>query len=157
MSKNKLPQESTTSSVALEPEAGIAIIGLFSANADEKGVSADEQEVLTDFLGQIGLFDDYSDEDLENLTHEVTRLLKEEDADELIALAIDSLPDENYREAAYLAAILVAGIDEEILEPEQEFISELQTALNISDDRAQELIDEVFGEEDEENEEDEEA
>jgi tellurite resistance protein len=152
MSTNKSPQEGNTSSVALEPEVGIAIIGLFSATADKKGVSADEQEALTDFLGQIGLFDEYSDEDLENLTTEVAKLFKEEDPDDLIAQAIASLPDETYREAAYLAAILVAGIDEEIVEEEQEYISELQGALNISDERAQELIDEVFGEEEEEEE-----
>ncbi|MHC5613023.1 MAG: hypothetical protein ACYTXA_18955 [Nostoc sp.] len=50
-------------------------------------------------------------------------------------------------------AILVVGIDEEVPEAEQDYISELQEALKISDKRAQELIDEVFGAEEEEEEE----
>ncbi|MBE9105258.1 hypothetical protein IQ229_09985, partial [Nostoc cf. edaphicum LEGE 07299] len=67
--------------------------------------------------------------------------------------SIESLPNRGYREAAYITAILVVGIDEEVPENEQDYISELQEALNISDERAQELIDAVFGEEEEEEEE----
>ena len=51
--------------------------------------------------------------------------------------------------AAYITAILVVGIDEEVPDTEQDYISELQEALRISDERAQELIDEIFGEEEE--------
>lgn len=155
MPQRKLPKKST-SSVALEPEVAIAIIGLFSAAADGEGITSTEEYALSEFLSGVGLFEDYSEEDFEDLTAQVVSLIEEEDPEELVAQAIDSLPNEGYREAAYITAILVVGIDEEVPEAEQDYISELQGALNISDERAQELIDELFGEYDEDEEEEEE-
>jgi hypothetical protein len=152
----KLPSKTSTSSVALEPEVAIAILGLFSAAADGEGFSSTEEYALSEFLGQIGLFEDYSEEDFEELTTKVITLIEGEDQEELVAQAVASLPNEDYREAAYVTAILVVGIDEEVVESEQDYISELQSALNISDERAQELIDEVFGDDDDDEEEEEE-
>lgn len=154
MPQRKLPKKST-SSVALEPEVAIAIIGLFSAAADGEGITSTEEYALSEFLSGVGLFEDYSEEDFEDLTEQVVSLIEEEEPEELVAQAIDSLPNEGYREAAYITAILVVGIDEEVPEAEQDYISELQEALNISDERAQELIDELFGEYDEDEEEEE--
>ncbi|WP_138500232.1 tellurite resistance TerB family protein [Nostoc sp. PA-18-2419] len=149
MSQRRLPKGSSASSVALEPEVAIAIIGLFSAAADGEGISSVEEYALSEFLGQVDLFEDYSDEDFEELTERVVNLIEEEEPEDLVAQAIESLPNRAYREAAYIAAILVVGIDEEVPEIEQDYVSELQEALRISDERAQELIDGIFGEEEE--------
>jgi hypothetical protein len=156
MSKRKLPKGRSTSSVALEPEVAIAVIGLFSAAIDGEGITIEEEYALSEMLGAVSQFEDYSDEDFEELTQKVVSLLEEEEPEVLIEQAIASLPNKNYREAAYITAILVVGIDEEVPEAEQDYISELQEALRISDERAQELIDEVFGAEEEEEEEEEE-
>ncbi|MEH1930186.1 tellurite resistance TerB family protein [Nostoc sp.] len=156
MSKRKLPKGRSASSVALEPEVAIAVIGLFSAAADGDGITIEEQYGLSEMLGAVSQFEDFSDEDFEELTEKVTSLLEEEEAEVLMKQAIESLPNKNYREAAYTTAILVVGIDEEVPEAEQDYISELQEALKISDKRAQELIDEVFGAEEEDEEEEEE-
>ncbi|RCJ29252.1 hypothetical protein A6770_22640 [Nostoc minutum NIES-26] len=152
MSKSASIKKRSSSSVALEPEVAIAIIGLFSAAADDEGISSTEEYALSEFLSQVGLFEDYSDEDFEELTEKVVSLIEEEEPEELIAQAIESLPNRGYREAAYITAILVVGIDEEVPENEQDYISELQETLKISDERAQELIDAVFGAEEEEEE-----
>lgn len=156
MSKRKLPKGRSVSSVALEPEVAIAVIGLFSAAADGEGISSTEEYALSEFLGRVGLFEDYSDDDFEELTEKVVNLIEQEDPEDLIAQSIESLPNKAYREAAYIAAILVVGIDEEVPESEQDYISELQEAFKISDERAQELIDAVFGEDEDEDEEEEE-
>lgn len=147
MSK-RLPRGRGASSVALEPEVAIAIIGLYSAAADE-GITSTEEYALSEMLESVGQFEDYIEEDFEHLSEKVATLIEEEDPEELIAQAIESLPNRDYREAAYITAILVVGIDEEVFDSEQNYISELQEALNISDERAQELIDEVFGAEEE--------
>lgn len=154
MSK-RLPRGGSASSVALEPEVAIAIIGLFSAAADGEGISSTEEYALSEMLGEIGQFEDYSEEDFEELGEKVAALIEQEEPEALIAQAIDSLPNKAYREAAYITAILVVGIDEEVPEDEQDYISELQEALNISNERAQELIDEVFGAEEYEDDEEE--
>lgn len=145
----RLPRGRSASSVALEPEVAIAVIGLFSAAADGDGITSAEEYALSEMLGCIGQFEDYSDEDFEELGQKVAALFEEEEPAELIVQAINSLPNKSYREAAYITAILVVGIDEEVPESEQDYISELQEALNISSQRAQELIDEVFGEDEE--------
>jgi len=145
----RLPRGRSASSVALEPEVAIAIIGLFSAAADGEGITSTEGYALSEMLESISQFEDYSEEDFEELGEKVATLLEEEQPEELIVQAINSLPNRGYREAAYITAILVVGIDEEVFDSEQDYISELQEALNISNERAQELIDEVFGAEDE--------
>lgn len=149
----RLPRGRSANSVALEPEVAIAIIGLFSAAADGEGITSTEEYALSEMLGEIGQFEDYSDEDFEELGEKVASLIEEEEPEDLIVQAINSLPNRGYREAAYITAILVIGIDEEVPDSEQDYISELQEALNISNERAQELIDEVFGAEEEDYEE----
>ncbi len=146
MSNRRLPKSRSTTSVSLEPEVAIALLGLFSAAADGEGISDTEEDALIEFLSQVKLFEDYTEADFEELSQKVISLIEEEEPEDLIAQAIESLPNEEYREAAYITSILVVGIDGEVPDIEQEYISELQEALNISDKRSQELINEVFGE-----------
>lgn len=150
MSKRPFRKNSSTNSVALEPEIAIAVIGLFSAAADDGEISRVEEYALSEMLSGISQFEDFSEDDYQELTDKVYTLLDEEDADEVFEQAIASLPDQDYREAAYITAILVVGIDGEVPESQQDYISELQEALKISDRRAQEIIDEVFGENEDE-------
>ncbi|MBD2203662.1 tellurite resistance TerB family protein [Calothrix sp. FACHB-1219] len=150
MFQRKFPNRGSNSSVVLEPEVAIAVIGLFSAASDDEGVSRTEEFALSEMLAGISQFEDFSDKDFDQLTEKVYDLLEEENPEEVIELAIASLPDEEYREAAYITALLVVGIDGEVPEGEQEYVSELQDALNISNRRAQQIIDHIFGEDDDE-------
>jgi hypothetical protein len=155
MSKSNLLKSPSSTTVQLEPEVAIAILGLFSASGDSEGITSTEEYPLTEMLDGIGLFEDYSDEDFEKLTAKVSTLIEKEQAGTLVAQAIASIPDPVHRETAYITALLVVGIDEDIPDAEQEYLFELQEALNISDERAEELIDEVFEEYDDEEEEEE--
>lgn len=150
MFQRKFPNRGSNSSVVLEPEVAIAVIGLFSAASDDEGVSKTEEFALSEMLAGISQFEDFSEKDFDDLTEKVYDLLEEENPEEVIELAIASLPDEEYREAAYITALLVVGIDGEVPESEQEYVSELQDALNISNRRAQQIIDHIFGEDDDE-------
>ncbi|BAZ41079.1 hypothetical protein NIES4101_70410 [Calothrix sp. NIES-4101] len=156
MSKSKSIRNRSNNAVAIEPEVAIAVIGLFSAASDDEGITLKEEYALSEMLGSVSQFEDYTDEDYEELTDKVFSLLDEEDAETVLAQAIASLPNKSYREAAYTTAIVVVGIDGEVPEEEQDYISELQEALNISNERAQEIIDAVFGADEEEEDEEEE-
>lgn len=156
MFQHKSPNRRSNSSIALEPEVAIAVIGLFSAASDEEGVSRTEELALSEMLAGISQFEDFSEKDFEKLTQKVYDLLEEENPEDVIEQAIASLPDEEYREAAYITALLVIGIDGEIPDSEQDYISELQEALNITNRRAQKIIDQIFGEDDEQGYEEEE-
>ena len=59
------------------------------------------------------------------------------------------------REAAYITALMAVSVDGDIPEEEENYIADLQKALNISDKRSDEIIDELFGEEEEEEEDEE--
>ncbi|QIR39544.1 tellurite resistance TerB family protein [Tolypothrix sp. PCC 7910] len=156
MIKPNVSNRRTSSSVVLEPEVAIAVIGLLSAASDGEGITIEEEYALSEMLGGISQFENYSDEDYRNLTDKVYSLLESTEPENLLAQAIDSLPDQDYCEAAYITALLVVGIDEEVPDSEQDYISSLQEDLNISDKRAQQIINEIFGEEDETEYEDEE-
>ncbi|MBD2292732.1 hypothetical protein H6G06_04340 [Anabaena sphaerica FACHB-251] len=155
MSKCEL-LKSSSSKVKLEPEVAIAIIGLFSASTEEEGIISTEEYPLPEMLEGIELFENYSEEDFEQLTAKVNALIGEQKLENLIPGAIASLTKKSYREAAYITAILIVGMEEEIPESEEDYLFELQEALKISDERAEELIDEVFEEYEDEEEEEEE-
>jgi tellurite resistance protein len=156
MSKLKSLKNRSANSVALEPEVAIAVIGLFSSAADDTQVTRAEEYALSEMLGSISQFEDFSEDDYQELSDKVFSLLEQEDSDEVFNQAISSLPNKEYREAAYITALVVVSIDGELPESEEEFLAELQQALKISDERAEEIVDEIFGDEEEEEEEEEE-
>jgi hypothetical protein len=144
----KLPKKKGSQNlVALEPQLAIATIGIFSMLVDGE-MGNIENYALGEFLSEVDLYADYSEEDFDNLAAEALALL--EDPSAAIGQAIASLEDEASREAAYITALLVISIDDDIPEDEENYIADLQKALNISDERADEIICELFGEEDEE-------
>ncbi|HLP87640.1 MAG TPA: hypothetical protein VK184_03405 [Nostocaceae cyanobacterium] len=149
MPQRKLPTRSSNVEI-IEPEAAVALVGLFSAAADGNGISTAEQDAISEMLEGIGVFEDYTDEDFQALTAKINSLIEEKEPEDLVASAIASLPNEEYRESAYVIALLVTSIDDDIPEDEEDYLYELQEALNISDERADEIIEEIFGEYDEE-------
>lgn len=149
MPQRKLPTRSSNVEI-IEPEAAVALVGLFSAAADGNGISTAEQDAISEMLEGIGVFEDYTDEDFQALTAKINSLIEEKEPEDLVASAIASLPNEEYRESAYVIALLVTSIDDDIPEEEEDYLYELQEVLNISDERADEIIEEIFGEYDEE-------
>jgi hypothetical protein len=156
MSKSELVKSKIKTPVKLEPEVAIAILGLFSASDEDEGIIPPEEFPLSEMLEGIDPFVEYSEENFNDLTKKVNSLIAEQEVETLIPNAITSLTEKSYSESAYITAILILGIDEDIPESEEEYLFELQDALKISDDRAEELIDEVFGEYEDEEEEEEE-
>ncbi len=152
MPKRRLSSGKTQSQVALEPEVAIAVIAICSAYADGDGVSEDEGYALDEMLSGIGLYEEYSDEDLQELGEKVGAMIREDGADAVFAQAIESLPNRDLKETAFIVATVVLAIDGEVPEAEEEYLEDLRMALKISDDRAQELIDELFSEDDEDDE-----
>ncbi len=155
MSKSELVKSKIKTPVKLEPEVAIAFIGLFSASGEDEGIITPEEYPLPEMLEGIELFASYSEEDFDKLTAKVNTLIEEEKVENLIPSAIASLTKKSYRETAYITAILILGMEEDIPESEEDYLFELQEALKISDERAEELIDEIFEEYEEEEEEEE--
>lgn len=155
MPKRRLPTKGSQNQVALEPEIAIAAIAIFAAYADGEDVNEDEGYALDEMLSGlgIGLYEEFSDEDLHELGAQVGVLVQEEGAEEVFAQAIESLSSRDLKEAAFIVTMAVLAVDGEMPEAEGEYLEDLRQALKISDDRAQELVDEMFSEEEEEEEE----
>lgn len=158
MSKRKLPRSGSTQ-VALSPELAIAAIGLFSVFADGESTGATgdvETEALGEMLSAIDLYEDYAEEDFAALGTEIGSLINEEGIEAVAAQAIATAKEEGLEEAAFIVAIVVIASDGEVPEAEQEYVDSLYQALGLSEERANEIIDELFSgdEEDEEEEED---
>ncbi|HEY9761936.1 MAG TPA: tellurite resistance TerB family protein [Trichocoleus sp.] len=156
MPKRRLPRGGGTQ-VALGPELAIAVIALFAAFSDGDVSSDAEAYALGEMLSCLDLYSEYTEEDFGALGTEIANLINEEGVEAVVSQAITTIRDEQVEEAAFIVTLMVIAADGEVPEDEQEYMDSLRQALRISEDRALEIIDEIFAEEeDEESEEDEE-
>jgi tellurite resistance protein len=153
MAKRNFPRSGSNTQVTLEPQVAIAIIGIFSSCADGDGFGHEEDYALGEMLSSVSGFEDYSEEDYVELYNRAIAVINEEGSETAFTQAIASLSNKDYREAAYVTALTVMAVDGEWPEEEENFLAELQETLKISATRAEEIIDEIFGEEEDEEEE----
>lgn len=151
MPRRKLPRGGTQ--VALSPELAIAAIGLFSAFADGDSYDDSETYALAEMLVDIDLYADYAEEDFEALGNELASLVSDEGIEAVIGQAISTAREEGLEEVAFAVALVVIAADGEVPEEEQEYVDHLCEALGISAERGNEIIDELFPDEEEADEE----
>lgn len=154
MANRKLPRGGGTQ-VALSPDLAIAAIGLFSVYADGASAEDVETDALGEMLSAIDLYEDYSEEDFAALGAEIASLINEEGIEAVAAQAIATARDEGIQEAAFMIAVIVIAADGEVPEEEQEYVNSLFQALGISENRANAIINELFSEDEEADEEEE--
>lgn len=145
MPKRKLPRGGSTQ-VALSPVLAIAAIGIFSTLIDGEQSEATEISALGEMLAGIDLYEDYTDEDFEALGTELGKLFNEEGVEAVVNQAIATAKEEGLEEAAFTVALVVVAADGEVPETEQEYIDNLGDALGIPTERSNEIIDELFAE-----------
>ncbi|MBM0741581.1 hypothetical protein JOY44_08125 [Phormidium sp. CLA17] len=98
------------------------------------------------------LYEDYADEDFEALGVEIASLINNEGINTVVNQAIATAKEEGLEEAAFIVALVMVSADGEVPEEEQEYINQLSGALGLSLERSNEIIVELFGEEEEEEE-----
>ncbi len=104
-------------------------------------------------LSAIDLYEDYSEDDFAALGEEIASLINDEGVEAVVSQAVSTARDEGIEETAFIVALMVIAADGEMPEEEQDYINHLCEALGISEDRANEIIDEIFSYEEEEEEE----
>ncbi|MBF2065488.1 MAG: tellurite resistance TerB family protein [Calothrix sp. C42_A2020_038] len=155
MPRPSFSKNRSASKVALETDVANAVIGIFSAFVDEEGFSEEEAYAIAEMLAASTQFEDYSEEDLQEIVDKAIEVFDQEGAAGAMELAIASFNTNAEREMAYITALCVVAVDGEVPPSEEEYIADIQQALNISDARAEEIMDDLFTEyeEDEEDEE----
>ncbi|MGI0485218.1 tellurite resistance TerB family protein [Pantanalinema rosaneae CENA516] len=155
MPKRKIPSGNTKSEQSLTPDEGLIGIGLLSMAVDSQ-VESVETEMLVELLDAIEYFEEYSEEEIDESLEKIKAIAREEGGAALFNSSLAALTDEEYQEAGLIIAMLVVSADGEIPEEEEDYLTAIQQRLGISDERYDELVDELFEEEDYEEEEEEE-
>lgn len=125
-----------TCDATLTQDQALAAIGLAAVSSDGDA-SGDELVGLLDSLARLGVGD--SDEARQDLARGVIALSKRHGPGPITGVALATLADE-HRETALRLAFDVLMADGQLPDDELSFVSELQRALAISDDRYNALL-----------------
>jgi hypothetical protein len=128
------------SEVELNEREGIAAIVTIAALADDVRELV-APDLYLDILGDFELYEGYSEEDLLSLVDRLTVVAMDEGLGALFNAADEAIPDESVLDA-YEAAVLVyfdikTG---EVPVAKQDFLKELQAALDIDDEEVAEIM-----------------
>jgi hypothetical protein len=131
--------------VKLTPAEGIAAIALITMLADRPDAEIPVDRLM-DILAAFEMFDEYSDEQLMAMIEKISEIADQEGlgamfnaADDVEVISDDLVPD------AYAIAV-AASVDDQTLElspKRNDFLRELQTALDVDDAEAKEIMTDV--------------
>ncbi len=129
---------------SLKPEEAVAAIAVVTAVADSSLDDVDV-ELLADIIWGFEVFEDYSDDDLLELVDKLLVIAEEKGLGALFNTANESLVEDLVRDA-YAAGVSVLVDEEELLVPKgkMSLLKKLQEALEIKDEQAKEILDEVI-------------
>lgn len=128
----------------LSAEEAVLAISFITMFADSE-VSLEENEALNNVMSNLGFYDNYSVNEVNELLSKITRIFNDEGAGILLNTAVAALP-EKMLGTAFATAVGTLFIDGELPEEEEEFVGGLQQVLGIPDDVAEEIINAVAGE-----------
>lgn len=124
-----------------EQEAFLAV-ALASAAANGDIDDSDKKAIYATVL-QASMFDDFSEDELNDIFEKLMGKLDAEGLGGLVAIAKNSMPDD-LRESAFLYAVDISLADGEIDEDEQALLEELQQALGVSDDLGAHILEVIM-------------
>jgi hypothetical protein len=131
------------SEVQLNEAEGLAAIVTLAVMAD------DPQELVApdlflDILGDFDLYAEYSDEDLLTLVDRLTAVATDEGLGALFNAADEAIPDDLVLDAYEAAALVYFDLKTGQIPPQhQDFLKELQAALDIDDEEVAEITIEI--------------
>lgn len=129
----------------LSPEEAVAAIAVVTIFADGQP-SDEENQVLTEIINSLEIFDSYAVEDFQKMFDKITGILNQEGIGVLFNTAVDSLSDDLI-EIAFEVAVDIILSDESADEAEETFLDDLAEALGLPEEIAQEIIDDMIDDE----------
>lgn len=125
----------------LSPEEGVVAI-VFVAMFANNDVNKEDLEYLSDMLSSLEIFDSYSTIEMQEVLDDITSIYDEEGIGILFNTAIASITDELV-ETAFEVAVEVVLVDDSLSEEAENFLYNIQKALGIPEEIAQEIIDDL--------------
>ena len=154
---DKIFNSPKTSEESLNPEEAVAAVAVVTAIADSSIEDVDA-ESLAGILWEFEVFEEYSEDEITEIVDRLMGIAEDEGIGPLFNAAKISLSDELVLDG--FAAGVIVLLDDELAIPKQKeaYLKKLQTALELEDEEADEIIKEViaaFKEAEEEYEDDE--
>ncbi|BAZ67251.1 MAG: hypothetical protein KME28_23330 [Pelatocladus maniniholoensis HA4357-MV3] len=129
---------------SLNPNEAIAAVAVVTAIADSSIEDVDA-ELLTDILWGFEIFDEYSDDELLEMIDKLLAFAEDEGVGTLFNTAYECLDDELIPDA-FAAGVSMLVDEEDLLIPKGKatLLKKLQQALELEDDEAKEIVEEVI-------------
>ncbi|MGI8502371.1 MAG: hypothetical protein ACR2LR_14725 [Hassallia sp.] len=129
---------------ALTPEEAVAAIAVVTAAADSSLEHVDAEDIAM-ILWEFEVFEEYSEEEISGIVDRLMGIAEEEGLGTLFNTASDSLSDELILDA-FAAGVLMVIDEEELIIPQAKtpLLKKLQQALDLEEEEAQEIIQEVI-------------
>jgi len=130
-----------TTDEELNPEEAVAAVAVVAAAADS-GADNVDAEAIEQLLGEIELFADYSAPEMSGMVKKLVRIARKDGLGALLNAAVEFVPYDLVL-TAFEVGILMVAVDGFIPEEEEEFVSNLQQELELSDEEAQMILDDI--------------
>ncbi|BAY26646.1 hypothetical protein NIES2100_64620 [Calothrix sp. NIES-2100] len=132
-----------TTAESLSPEEAVAAIAVISAIADSS-IEEVDAEALATVLWDFEVFDEYSEEEITDIVYRLLEISQTDGLGALFNSASAALSDEVVLDAYAAGAIVL--LDEELLIPDDKrsYLQDLQKALDLEDEEAEEIIQEII-------------
>lgn len=127
----------------LSPEEGVAAIAVISAIADSS-IEEVDAEALATVLWDFEVFDEYSEEEITEIVYRLIDIAQADGLGALFNTASAALNDEVVLDAYAAGAIVLLDEDLTIASDKEPFLQHLQKALDIEDEEAEEIVQEII-------------
>lgn len=140
---DKIFNSSEVSDESLSPEEAVAAIAVITTTANSSLEEVDA-EILGSILWDFEVFEEYSEDEIAEIVERLIGIAENEGLGALFNTARVSLTDDIVLDA--FAAGVIVLLDDEIAIPnkEQSYLQQLQIALDLEDEEAQEIVQEVI-------------
>ncbi|MBD2164016.1 hypothetical protein H6G04_06310 [Calothrix membranacea FACHB-236] len=140
---DKIFNSKETTEEVLNPEEAVAAIAVITAIADSSLEDVDA-ESLASVLWDFEVFEEYAEEEITEIVYRLIDIAETEGLGALFNIASAALGDDIVLDGFAAGAIVL--VDEELTIPpaKQAYLKELQAALDLEDEEAQEIIQEVI-------------
>jgi len=140
----KIFNSTKTTQESLSAEEAVAAIAVVTEMAD-LSIEEVDGEILASILWDFEVFEDYSEDEIAQIINRLIKIAEQEGVGTLFNVASKSLSDELVLDAFAVGIMVMIDEDDLIIPQEkQPYLKQLQQALDIEDEEASEIIQEVI-------------
>ncbi|MDB9375056.1 tellurite resistance TerB family protein [Nodularia sphaerocarpa] len=141
---DKIFNSTKTTEESLSPEEAVAAIAVVTEMAD-LSVEEVDGEILASILWDFEVFEDYSEDEIAQIIDRLIGIAEDEGVGTLFNLASKSLTDELVLDA-FAVGVMVSIDEDDLIIPQQKqpYLKQLQQALDLEDEEAGEITQEVI-------------